>query len=679
MKKQEQNLADELEKVIKDAQLQQTGKAHQLPPGEEQLAQKLAALSEESNPSPAFVGQLRGRLIKRAAELQTNKKSSEIATFWQNIRQMFLGDSIMKRTFVVGAVLALIVVAGFFILGRGLNESDPSQIAGVAATTEATLPVTVLESETAISPTETVDSTDPAPSETEEIEAPDVTPSAPEDLPQLPRIGGQALGGGLGGGGTEGGSEGADLTRLAGDPFLDTNFIVNSAFPLEPVSGLVQQRLQGDSVDAALARQVADQYGFSGPIYREIFPSSVPTEGPGAPPVTYVAFDGPRTLRIDPWAISFIDDAAAATIDFGNQKPLSDAAELAESFLLERGQLDFPYQAQVQAWGDVFFYRLVDGVAVLEPEITLSLNPEGQVASVYDSVSTGWDMAGSYPLISAEEAWQHVLDGVIQNGILYQTIANEQDQPAPAPEPGAEEAYQYWSRELLPGTEVHLYDWPQVYQPIDGGSPVIKMRNITIMADDDTLNALADSRDNHLHLWGDLSDDSRQLQLIGWEALSEYNPISQQGVIMRQGNQVIFQGSEGDTFILPNAPEDLTDGLEVNVFANGIRDTGLEYPLLDWENLDKIIEFTEEPIIEGPPSESFEAFRYDQIQIDTIELAYLVTYLFPEGSVVGGDALVESVEPTIFLQPAWSYKGTADNGDTIQFFVQAVASDYLQP
>ena len=168
--------------------------------------------------------------------------------------------------------------------------------------------------------------------------------------------------------------------------------------------------------------------------------------------------------------------------------------------------------------------------------------------SPLDHVATGWDSPNAYPLINAEQAWQQVLAGITENGIITQVFANELNQPQPVEGPDFMADYQYWSREFTPNTEIHLYDWPQVYQPVDGGVPVIKIRAISVIADENTLNALAENRDNQLHLWGMLNADQSQLQLAGWEALSRYNPIFQQGIISRQGDQVIFQGNEGDTF-----------------------------------------------------------------------------------------------------------------------------------
>ena len=336
MNEQEPNLADELEQLIKDAQANRPGKPQQLPPTEAELAQNLVKLSKASKASPAFVAQLRGRLNKRAAEINLNKKPSEKHSFWRNLQQVMKGDSSMKPIYALGAVMALIIFAGIFMLGRGyLNDASPQiaavspePVATVPAEIAATVPAQITVTETAVSPEE------PAATPSGEIE--EIAP--PEQLAQLPRLVSEALGGGMGGGGGLESGELSETKMIATDPFSGTAFVMNATLPLEPTTGLVQQRLNDTPIDAALARQLADQYGFSGPVYIETYPSDVPTEGPTAPPTTYVAFDGPRTLRFDPWSINYIDEAAAATIDFNNMQLPPNATAIAEAFLQERGQ-----------------------------------------------------------------------------------------------------------------------------------------------------------------------------------------------------------------------------------------------------------------------------------------------------------------------------------------------------
>ena len=119
--------------------------------------------------------------------------------------------------------------------------------------------------------------------------------------------------------------------------------------------------------------------------------------------------------------------------------------------------------------------------------------------------------------------------------------------------------------------------------------------------------------------------------------------------------------------------------MTVNVFGHSIRDAGLAYPVLVWENIDKYIEYPEESIPQEIPIEPFESNQYEQVQIDSVELAYVLTYLWPEESLFGGDAVVTKMSPIVFLQPAWAFKGAANNGDIINLYVQAANPDYLQP
>ena len=454
--------------------------------------------------------------------------------------------------------------------------------------------------------------------------------------------------------------------------------------PAETTTGQVLQRQAEATIDAEYARQIANMYGFTGPLYVETYPSDVPVDGPSAPPTTYIAFDGPRTLRIDPWAINYNNEAAAVGVDYANLQPHPNEGAIAEAFLQERGQLDFPYVMEERESYDVFFYRDINGRHANEPEIVVSVNSEGEVMYVFDNATTGWDDLGVYPVISAEQAWQKVLGGVFENNIQYWMMPADLGDPLIIEDPVFTDDYQYWPRTYEVGTEVHFYEWPQVYRPVDGGTPLLKVRQYTLAADDATLNAMAEVRDQQIHLWGTLNADN-SITIAGWEPLGQYEPIFQQGVVRREADQLVFFGNEGDTYILPDAPADIADELEVNVFGYGVRDVGLAYPVLDWESIDKYIEYPEpgieepipvEPGIGDTPFEPFAPLRYGEVVVDSATLNYAVTYLWPE--VPEGEELTKRVSPTIVVQPAWAFEGTANNGDKITLFVQAVDEAYLQ-
>lgn len=655
MKKTEQQLADELEQTIAAVMQGKTmSPADKTQANEARLAADLVHLAARTNPDPSFVAQLQRRLSARAIQLKKTEQSPERASFWQDLTQMLKEGFTMKRTYALGTLIALIVFVGSYGLWRTLSPgSDPGQVAEVAPIPADTLP-----------------------DENNTVSG--------QPLAQLPRFQTQNPAGGMGGGDA---SEAAAPMSVEGDfdmkmmdPFSGTTFILNGTLPSEPTSGLVHQRQPEVALDIATVRQIADQYGFTGPIYVETYSSDVPSDQP--PPV-YIVFDGPRNLRLDSWSINYTDEGAAARMNYDNPTLRPETVGIAEAFLTQHGQLNFPYVAEAQLGDSVLFYRLVDGRKVNEPEISVTVNQDNEVVYVFDNTSTDWAAVGSYPLITAEQAWQQVQAGVFENSIQYQMMPADLGEPLPIEEPDFLADYKYWPRDFVPGSEVHLYEWPIVYQPVDGGDPLVKVRTFTVIADAATLSALVDGRDSQLHLWGTLNENRTQLQLAGWEPLGEYNPIYQQGVVRRQDEQLLFYGQEGDIYILPNAPADIENGLEVNVFGYAARDTGLEYPVLDWESIDKYIEYPEPELSEEShttddmPIEPFVPFRYSEVQINGAELVYYLTYAFPE--MQEGEDPMWRPAPTIYLQPAWAFSGTADNGDEIKLFVQAVANEYLQP
>ena len=411
-------------------------------------------------------------------------------------------------------------------------------------------------------------------------------------------------------------------------------------------------------------------------------------DGAGAPPVSYNAFDGARTLRIDPWAISYADEAAAKDFNYeDNVAALPNAGVIAEAFLQERGQLNFDYEVRVNPdMNSVDFYRVIQDTAVNEPEISVTLNKDGEVTWVYDSIPGEWEAAQRYPVITAEMAWQKVLDGVTANQIMYQILGDNDFIGIPTEPFPIDEEYQSWMRTFTVGNEVHLYEWPMVYQPVNGGSPLIKVRNYIIHADETTLNSLADNRNAQIHLWGTFNEDN-SITLTNWEAMNGYDSIYLEGTVQRDGEQLLFTDANGNIYILPDAPTDIENGLQVNVFGYGIRDVGLAHPILDWENIDKYIEYPDDPMIglpvepypiDGMPIEPFMPMSYENVQIDTVEIAYVVTYLWPEMEEEDLEMMMERPSPTIFLQPAWQFTGTADNGETVKLWVQAVEESYLK-
>ncbi|WP_420641095.1 hypothetical protein [Candidatus Leptofilum sp.] len=685
MKKEDPILADELNRRIEaDLQGQQPPVSEAIQP-EAELATRLINLAQDTHPDPDFVASLGSQLARRATQKRKSDNranSPERPSFWQQLSQLFKEGTIMNRNkYLLGAlgVLALVVVGAYVIFNRGSNDN----IEPVADATGSE-----------VQTDESVSS---------EVDEPATNPDSPDeatevaDLPPLPVLDGSGQASGLGGGGggnvrpqggggsiaAESASLAADSSFIFTDPFSGTLFTLNTTLPTEPGLAPVLQNVPGDGMSLDAVRDLASRFGFTGQIYQEQYPVFEQEEGfpTFEPPIVYHLFDGPRSLIIDPWGVYYNDRSIEN--DFENPISFEAAVPIAEAFVQERGLLDFEYET-MQLWGaDVNFVRTINGQPTNQPEMTVGVSHDGRIYFVSYQVMRNAEIVGRYPLITAQEAWELLQSGVLENNIPYQYAARPElaiEEPVFLEDPAAD-LYQFWMREFAPGDEIHLYEWPIVFLPADGnGDPRIQIRHYVIQADTATLAALAERVGEQTHVWGQVGPDGDTIELTGWEPIEQINePISGPGIISRSGDQVLFTNNDtGSVYIVPDAPADLEDGTEVYLFAWTARDLGLEYPAVDWENIDKIVNFPpdEELLPVEPPVEEpvFEPFTYESFTVNEVSLAYYTTYSWPTNDE--GELRYE-VQPTIIVQPTWKFSGETDTGDLVEFFVQAPLPEYL--
>lgn len=685
MKEQEPILADELSRRI-TAEMQ--GKTQ--PPVSEaiqpeaELAAKLINLANDTHPDPDFVAQLGSQLARRAAQKarQQNKAAPpERPSFWQQLSRIVKEGTTMNRNkYLLGALGALVlIVAAVYILTRPGSNNQAE-------------PVAVVTDDGTITEESVADATDTTTNEGIEV----------ADLPPLPLLdANQATGLGGGGGAATsarpqsggGGIASDEAIAVDGgfiytDPFSGTTFTLNATLPTEPLLATVIQNMPETAVSVDVARDLATRFGFTSQLYREqypVFEGDAEFQAPDyEPPVVYHVFDGPRNLTIDAWGAYYNDSSIVN--DFDNPLPFEQAVPIAEAFLQEHGLLNFEYDV-MQLWGtDVNFVRVIDGHPSSQPELTVGVSNDGRIFFISYQVMRNAETLGRYPLITAQEAWEILQSGVVENQIPYMYgISPELAVSEPAviePDPYAG-LYQFWTREYVPGEEVHLYEWPVVYLPVDGGSPRIQMRNYIIQADDATLNALAERVGQQTHVWGQIGPDGTTFELAGWEAIEIIEPTSGPGTLIREGDRVLFHRDDNDvTYIVPDAPADIEDGLRVYLFAWTARDLGQDYLVLDWENMDKIVNIEPSPEeslpvdipIDGEPP-VFEPFTYESFTVNQVELAYYTSYSWPTDDT--GEVRYDA-QPTVIVQPTWKFSGQTNTGEFVEFFVQATQRDLLQ-
>jgi hypothetical protein len=514
-------------------------------------------------------------------------------------------------------------------------------------------------------------------------------------LPALPPLTSEQAGGGpgpmgLGGGGPqaqppeapEAAGESGDATVIVApvvhDFFAGVSFSLEASLPAEPAEAEVQRQTLSN-IDLAQARDIADQFGFSGPLYVQEFPEygtgpASENVAPAEPPLNFYTFEGAHYLSIQGSGFAYINPDV--TVDY-DQSMVADVSR-AERFLQERDLLDFPYVAEMGFnQGEVLFLRLVDGVPLRNrPEFSLQFGNDGEIAFASNGqFASEIETVGTYPLRSAESAWQLILDGVTANRIAF-NIVPDFDRMPQSPEPSSEPP-QFWPRTYQPGQEAHLYMMTTVYRAAEGdGVPLVRMGEFTLHASGDTLHAIADQVNETVHVWGQIGSDGKTMEVTGWEAVPEMTPLYLEGTVQRQEDQTLLSSNTGDTFILPHAPDGLPDGLEVFVFAWTSRDVGQAYPALDWQNIDEKKAMEPVSAEPGPVADApaFDPYTFAQVTINQVEFAYYYSPVFAEGNrpVVGYEP------PPGLLQPVWKFAGVTDNGDTIELFVRAVAPEYLE-
>ena len=672
-RKNEQQIADELDALI-------TAKLHNQPPppiehvpeDEAQLAMGLVEMATAVDPDPAFIINLTAQL-ERAA-LKEKQQSSRLHREQPTTRSIFT----MKKTiFAIGAVAMILIVAGLVFWNQPQTEPTVADLPTSATAT------------------------------TESEDADTGTAVANADLPTLPAIKsdpGAAMGGFGGGGGDMAVAESAPPRASGGggaadtemgmsvpfhftDVFSGTEFILGTALPTEPTAALVQKYTY-ENLTAVEAQEIATRFGFTGTIYEQVIPV-YDEPSPDAdfvayePPPSYYAFDGSRQLIMQQNSFYYMDQVLQEQIDYEQEVP--NATAVAEAFLNETGLLDFPHVTKPGFIpGEVIIYRQIGdpqsgGYISNMADYYLQVTPSGEIAYLSNNqYKKQIDTLGEYPLISPEEAWDLILGGVITNNIPYNFVPQMIEQPIEQPEEMPTESFEdmlHWYNEPIVGQEGHFYGSLTAYQPIDGnGRPRLDYMGYILEGSDADLQAIAENPYEMIYIVGTTNAD-RTITVNKWELMDRNTqPVFLEGTTSRDGRDMIVTGLDGQTFILANAPDDLPTDFDVYVFGWPSRETGGDYPILDWQSIDERIIYTEEPLppmMEEPMM--YEPYVYQSVTIDEVVLEYYYMAQISEEILRGA----YNTPPSLQL-PVWKFMGQTDNGDSIEFYVQAVSPDYLE-
>ena len=544
------------------------------------------------------------------------------------------------------------------------------------------------------------------------------TDTTTADLPSLPRLeaGNPGAGGGMGGGGGyEGGESMAPAGEVAvaepypvdGDMAIDagkmsfapydifsgTQFVLNATLPSEPTQALVQ-RAPEYALTAEEANLWAQRFGFPTPLYQEVLPADFYTsypEGMGQPRMPYYSFNGTAQLNISGYGVFYYDsgfvDTYPSLVDFAQSRPI------AETFLRERGLLDgFEYVMEEGYNGDVTVKRLVAGQPLNYPEIYVHMNNNYEIIYVNYNPIMGLQEVGQYPLITAQAAWEQLQAGISGQNVPYELLPTE-EQLRPVEDPYAAQ-YKYWQRVYQAGEAMTGYNGITAYQPADGGAPLVRYNQMLINASAEDLTNLAANVGKYVVVEGTMGEDGRTVNLTSWRVEETYpETLYLEGSVQAsdQPGTLLFTTLDGVTYLVPNAPADLEAGTEVYIFAWTTRDTGAQYPTLDWQGIDKKVYFPE--VQEGDSStESTEVdimpvdpgfgygYGYTNITITKVELGY---YYMAQWEAYPTDGTIPNFDvPPVVIQPVWKFSGTAEGQapytENIVLYMQAVDPSFVE-
>lgn len=350
----------------------------------------------------------------------------------------------------------------------------------------------------------------------------------------------------------------------------ETQVILQAGFPEAPGEVQLYRQSPWPELSAESALQVAQQLGVEGRLYTS------PAGPPGA--ASYLVSDGFAQVFVQQAAPWFQYRAAAVA---GEQPGAAPPAELAlaaaEDFLKAHSLDAFEYQAKTQARapGEVAFIQTLEGRLVSfppldAPKVRVVVNAQFQATQV-ESNRVDFEPLGSYPVITAQQAWENALSPDTRSGLqLYETSL-------------ASSAIQTWRRAYPLDQDIELFGYARSYAAVDpGASPLIFFNDYPVTGNTQGLVEAAASN-RFIQAWGQLQQDAQGrifFQVTGWQG-SFFPDQTLLGTIQRQNGQV-YLVSLDQRWLLPQAPDDLPELTIIS--AQGVI---LEEPeaTLEWSRL----------------------------------------------------------------------------------------------
>jgi hypothetical protein len=553
------------------------------------------------------------KLIDALVELssRTNPDETFARTLAARLKTASVDNAIHKPTSIFSPIIAYALLAGALLVALG---------AGVVWLLRPHIPQPVV---VIIQATPTIES----------IIQPAATPTyalfpTPSQAPSLPVLS-ELMGSGYGGGG--------------GQTTSVSSYNLVTGLPTGPAQVPAIFRQNSAPLTPEAARRIAAQWQMNAQLYMTPGVAALPADSPDR---FYVAIDGMQQLVLDGDRVNFQNLAIFPSYG-GHQYPLSglppaeQALSLTSQFLSSRGLLDFSYNPDFKSYdyGIVDFYRVIDGIQIDSPAAWVQIDSQGRVGAAFVQYRD-LQMIGSYPVLSAEEAWQQLSSGTAGQRAWISISPVVDGNP------------KYWGRSYTAGQSAQLYGPLQsLLIPVEaGGNPRVVLNNLVLEGDLNGLTQQAQSNQGYFHAWGTVQEinGTRSLLVEGWEPFDEFNGYFN-GTVSRQADGNYLLLDDGRLLRLPDLPADVTDGEPL--YATG----GLSDGKLEWFTLQV------HPAGEGQmPSTAMPR----EARIDNVELVFLPP--------LESQSPNNTQDPAYrILVPTWHFSGMIGTDQVISIYIQA--------
>ncbi len=315
-------------------------------------------------------------------------------------------------------------------------------------------------------------------------------------------------------------------------------------------------------------RALAEQFGMNGQIYE------TPPEMGGSDVNDYLVVDGSQRLRVrSNLYFSYIPDYPR-WLRYNSPGPQFDqtkAENLIEDFLHSHG-FDFAYK--------VGYWNFHDGYSAmpLTPEgLAIRYNHFGSSGFLFrfdqdgivvvEANLTTYSLVDNFSVISADEAFQKVLDPNVTAGIVEGMHA-------------VGGPIQTWYRPRPENQTITVWGWINSVKSAEGSVPLVTLDGYQATGN---LNNLAESTPNtFVEAIGQFQtvDGNKLFNVENWQVFDGHED-GLVGTIQRDGDQVVFDTLDGLSLTLPDIPADLPLPME-NAFVGGVT----RGDVFEWKSID---------------------------------------------------------------------------------------------